>query len=139
MESKYLNRFKRVDRTDFPLRGNRILVEVLPKEELKSAGGLIMNSVSSDHRTSTNENRADLAIVLACGDGYIDDDGTEVPMDLQPGNVILVSRMGLRLYSDFPGLQEYTKETIALSRDTEVHCAWPSIDAYVAYRSKLNS
>jgi co-chaperonin GroES (HSP10) len=115
-----------------------MLVEVLPKPEIKSAGGLIVSS-GNDIRSSTKENQADLALVLAVGAGYVDEDGNTVDVDLQPGSVILVSRMGLRLYSQFPGLSEYTAESIALTRETEVHCAWPSIEDYLAYQTKLNS
>lgn len=140
MESKYLARFQKISSADFPLRGNRLLVEVLPKEELKSQSGLYMSASASDHRTSTNENRADLALVLATGNGYYDEETEEnVDLDIKVGSVILVSRMGLRLYSDFPGIAEYTKETIALTRDSEVHCSWPSIEAYIEYRNKLNN
>lgn len=147
MESKYLARFQKLESGQLPLRGNRMLVEVLPKPEIKSAGGLVLSS-GNDTRTSTKENQADVAIVLAVGTGYVEtvvDEATgeekqvDVDIDIKPGSVILVSRMGLRLYSQFPGLADYTAETIALTRDTEVHCAWPSIEAFNAYQATLNS
>lgn len=116
-----------------------MIVEVLPKEELKSAGGLVLSADTHGHRSSTDENRAELAMVLANGPGYVDDDGNDVPIDIPPGSVVLLSRIGLKLYSQFPGLAEYTSETIALTRDSEIHCAWPSIDAFQTYAAKLNS
>ncbi len=138
MESKYLERFQKLEANDLPLRGNRILIEVLPKEEIKQ-GSIIVASNLDDHRSSTEQNRADLGVVLAVGSGYFDDEtGGDVAMDIQPGNVVLVSRMGLKLYSQFPGISGYTKETIALTRDNEIHCAWASLEAYQAYREKLN-
>lgn len=138
MESKYLARFQKFTQEELPLRGNRLLVEVLPKEEIKSAGGLIIHTSAHDHKTATEENRPKLAIVLACGTGYVEEDGTEVEMDIQPGAVVLLSPMGLRYYSHFPGIPEFTGETIAMTRDSEVHISWPSLAAYQAYQAKLN-
>ena len=138
MESKYLQRFSKLASGQLPLRGNRLLVEVLPKEEIKSKGGLILNAASSSHKTTTEQNRAKLAIVLASGNGYYDEEGGEdVPLDVQPGAVILVSEMGLKYYSEFPGIQEYTGEIIALTRDSEVHASWPSVEEYKRYQEAL--
>jgi co-chaperonin GroES (HSP10) len=137
MESKYLARFAKLSPGQLPLRGNRLLVEVLPKEEIKSAGGLFINSNASSHKTTTEQNRAKLAIVLVSGNGYYDEDGKDVALDVEAGAVIMVSEMGLKYYSEFPGIAEYTKETLALTRDSEIHAAWPSIEAYIAYQQAL--
>jgi co-chaperonin GroES (HSP10) len=137
MESRYLSRFAKLAEGQLPLRGNRLLVEVLPKEEIKSKGGLIINSVSSSHKTTTEVNRAKLAIVLVSGNGYFDEDGEDVALDVRPGAIIMVSEMGLKYYSEFPGITEYTGETLALTRDSEIHAAWSSIEAYKAYQQTL--
>ena len=141
MESKYLNRFQKAASL-LPLRGNRILVEILPKEEIKSAGGLIIASNLDNHRTKTEQQRAKLAIVLAVGTGYYDDssdEGEDVPLDVQPGNVVMLSDYGLKYYSEFPGLAEFTGDSLALALDKDVHCAWESIEAYQEYSKALNS
>lgn len=109
---------------------------MLPKEEVKSAGGLVLSS-QTDTRTSTKENQADLAIVLAIGAGYIDNEGNDVAIDLAPGNVVLLSRLSLKYYSQFPGISEYTGEVLAMTRESEVHAAWPSVEAYEAYKKTL--
>lgn len=138
LESKYLGRFSRLTHEQLPLRGNRLLVEVLPKEEIKTAGGLFIQSSMADHKSTTEQNRAKLAVVLATGPGYYNDEtGEDVELDIKPGSVILVSEMGLKYYSHFPGLVEYTGETLALTRDSEVHISWPSLEAYTAYRNSL--
>lgn len=137
MESKYLARFAKLAEGQLPLRGNRLLVEVLPKAEIKSAGGLFINSNSSSHKSTTEMNRAKLAIVLVSGSGYYDEDGEDVALDVLPGAVIMVSEMGLKYYSEFPGIAEYTGETLALTRDSEIHAAWPSIEAYSVYQQTL--
>jgi co-chaperonin GroES (HSP10) len=142
-ESKYLSRFinvreKAADK--FTLFGNRLLVEMLPKEELKSAGGLILHAPTNDHRTDMEQNRAVLALVLAAGTGYYNEEsGNSVPLEVAPGNVVLVSEMGLKKYTQFPGLAEYTANQIALTRETEIHMCWPSVEAYEAYKYALNS
>lgn len=140
LTSKYLERFSKLKTRQLPLRGNRVLVEVLPKEEFKAGNSGLIMAAESDSRTSTEQNRADLAIVLAVGDGYFNEEtGKLEPLDIEVGNVILVSRMGLKLYSQFPGIPEYTKETLALTRDSEVHAAWSSLEEYQAYSKALNS
>jgi co-chaperonin GroES (HSP10) len=138
IESKYLKQFSKLGPGDFPLRGNRLIVELLPKIEVKTKGGLVLATSLNDHRTTTNENQADVAVVLAVGSGYYGDDGEAVPMDVRVGNVILLTRFGVRAYSTFPGLTEYTAESIALCRESDVHAAWPSIEAFNAYVEKLS-
>jgi co-chaperonin GroES (HSP10) len=136
MQSKYLETFKKIATS--PFRGNRVVVEVLPKEELKSAGGIILPAAKT-HRNTAEDDRAELALVLLPGSGYAADDGTDVPLDLAPGNVILVSKLAFKYYSEFPGLANYTENAIALIRETEVHAKWDSIEAYEAYKQQLNS
>lgn len=138
MQSKYLARFTRLEKGMLPLRGNRLVVEVLPKEELRSKGGLIIGS-DVKYKGSAQDFQPTLAVVLATGPGYFDDEtGADIEMDVVPGNLILVSDMGLKYYSQFPGLDEYTSNTIAITRDSEIHAMWNSIEAYLAYAAVLN-
>ena len=142
MESKYLERFKRL--TEVPdsycLRGDRIVVEMLPKEEIKSKGGIILQSDPNQVRGETAaQGQPTLCVVLACGSGYTDDDGNDVALDYEPGAVVLVSELGLKKYSTFPGMNDYNQGTIALTRESEVHMFWPSIAAYETYKKTLNA
>lgn len=138
METKYLNRFEKLTSSDLPMRGNRLLLELLPKQEVKTKGGLVIATSLTDHRSTTVENAADVAVVLAVGEGYYGDDGAAVPMDIQVGNVVLISRYGMRTYSSFPGISDYVADTIALARDSDTHVKWDSIEAFEAYVAKLN-
>jgi len=139
IESKYLARFQKLEHADMPLRGNRLLLELLPKEEIKTAGGLIV-ATQSDYRTNTQENQCDVAVVLATGSGYYDDDtGEDVSMDLKVGNVVLLSRYGIRAYSNFPGIKDFVAGTIALARDNDVHAAWDSIASFETYKAKIDA
>lgn len=141
MESKYLARFKKAAEAGgfAGLRGDRLIVEVLPKEEMVTEGGLFVASDIKNIRSDTTENRPTLGVVLVAGSGYVDDDGNDVDLEFEPGNVILVSPMGLKLYSEFPGMMGFVANSIALTREGEVHMSWPSIEAYQAYKAALNS
>lgn len=139
MKSKYLKQFEAAS-SSIRLRGNRILIEPMPKEEIKSAGGLIMAAPETDHRSTLEQNRASLAIVLAVGEGYYDEDtGADSPLDINVGNVVLVNAYGLRCYSSFPGVRDYTQDGIAMIRDSDVNAVWETVEAFEAYREKLNS
>ncbi len=140
MQSKYYEKFSKLSASQLPLRGNRLLVEVFPKEEIKSKGGLIISSDRTSHRTTTEQNRGTLAIVLAAGPGYVNERNDEdVPLEMQVGAIILVSDYGLKYFSQFPGLNEYTQESIAITRDTEIHAFWPSLEAYLAYAAAVSA
>ena len=136
MKSKYLETFKKVNSS--PFRGNRIIVEVLPKEELKM-GSIIISAPKDQIKGGAEHDRAELALVLMTGSGYTDDEGNDVPMDLEPGNVILVSKLAFKYYSEFPGLVDYTNNAIAMIRETEIHAKWDSLESYEQYRTSLNS
>lgn len=140
-KSKYLDRFKRLwseDTSLFILHDNRLLVEILPKEELKSKGGLILAAPKADHRSATEENQHQLAIVLYVGSGTIDDKGSVIAPSYSPGNLILVSPFSLRPYTSFPMLNEYTANDIALTRDVDVHCSFRSEEDYLKACAILN-
>jgi co-chaperonin GroES (HSP10) len=140
LESKYLNRFKKLRECgtgEYTLIGNRLLVEVLPKEELKSAGGLVI-ATTLNQKSDTTANQATLAIVLLVGEGYYDEDGNDAPMPFEVGNIVLVSDMGLKKYTSFPGMAAYTENSIALTRDSEVHLKFPSVEAYEKVKELLN-
>lgn len=140
IETKYLDRFLKLPKEALPLRGNRMLVEVLPNEELTSKGGIVIAVDPKSFTSTTAQNRPKLAVVLATGAGYVDDEtGEPIDPDITPGSVVLVSEMGLKYYSQFPGINEYTGEVLALTRESEIHVSWPSIDAYLEYRKLLNS
>lgn len=139
-KTKYLQRFAKLADGPYklPLRGNRLLLELLPKPEVKSKGGIVIATSLTDHRSTTVENAADIAVVLATGEGYYDENGATVPLDLEVGNVVLISRFGMRTYSSFPGLNEYVADTIALARDSDVHAKWESLASFEAYIEALN-
>lgn len=138
MESKFLERFKRLSALtsqEFVLVGERMLIEVFPQTELKTKGGIIIADPSG-YKTETQTNRPLLGVVLAVGQGYVDEDGKEEPNEYKPGEVVIVSRMGPLYYSEFPGLGS-TNNEIAMTRSSEVHMSWPNIEAYEKFREVI--
>ncbi len=136
MESKYLKQMQQASR--LTLRGNRIIVELLPKEEFKTTGGLILAAPKTDHKSTLEANRLELGIVVKVGEGYFDEEtGDDVAMDVKPGQVVALSRYGLRLLSNFPGFSNYEIDTMAICRDTDVQGIWQSIEDYQVYLQEV--
>lgn len=125
MKSKHLTFFKQLRdlRPNFyQLYGSRILVEVLPDPEIRTANGLILTTTPKSQRTDTEENKFTAAVILSVGAGYYDEDkGEDVPLTLKPGQVVEVVRSGLRRYSTHPALgQQYSTGDLATTKEGDV-------------------
>lgn len=139
MQSKYLAAFQRLKATaneHFILNSDRLIVEILPKEELKK--GSIIMAPPKDMRSMTEENRAVLVLVLLVGEGYVDDDGNDIPVKYQPGEILMVPFNSLRHYTQFPMLLDYTANELAQTREGEVIMSWPSFESYEACKKAIN-
>ena len=110
--TKYLEQFKKLDGSKYKLAGGRMLVEILPKEEMKTTGGLIM-AAPIQHKGTADTQRAVVGVVLMTGEGYVDDDGNDVPMETKVGSVVVLNEFGLKYYSQFPGISTYTESKLA--------------------------
>ena len=146
MESKFLSRFEKVRAeapNTFRLNGSRIFVEVMTEEsagaEVKSAGGLII-AQSKDMRADLRFQKPVIAVVLQCGAGYYDEDAPDkpIPLDYEPGQVVMISDAGLKYYSVFPGLGTFTENRFAMTLESEILMSWPSIEDYKKYSEALS-
>lgn len=149
LNSEFLNRFKKLEGVGddvFILHGDRMLVEVMPKEELTTKGGLIISSDSTRMRTDTTQNRPLIVTVLAVGKGYIEDvkdedgeviDHVQEEVPYKPGEVLFISDLSIKYLSEFPGLGA-TGQKLGIVRATETHISWPSFEAYEKFKSTLN-
>lgn len=137
-ESQYLEKFKKLEGSKFKLAGGRILVEVLPKAEMKSAGGLIIAAPSS-HKGIADMQRAVLGVVLMVGEGYTDNDGNDIPMEVKVGNVVVLNEFGVRYYSDFPGVKSYTENKLAMTSESEVQVKFESFEELKEFEVLMNS
>lgn len=140
MESKYLERFRSLSEVKkdigFRLNGSRLLVEILPAKEIKTASGLVLSSPDT-FKATADSFKALLGIVLLTGEGYVDDDGKDVPMETKIGQVVVLNEFGLKYYSQFPGIADYTKNTVAMTSESEIQMSFDSIDEFIKYEKAL--
>ena len=126
-KSIFLDTFKRIEELGNKpsLVGDRLIVELLPAQEIKR-GSIIIQS-DSKQVGGADAFKPVLALVLWKGEGYVDSEGNDVPVKYNPGEVVMLSQLGLKYYSTFPGL-DYTENKLALTRQSEVHASWESIE-----------
>ena len=130
---KYKDRFDKIKDTDlYILRGATMLVEVLPKEELKTSGGIII-AKGEMQRATADDFRRGVGVVLMVGDGYTD--GSE--MEIKEGMVILLPFNPMYL-SEFPGLTDYTQNSLAIVNEGDVLFAYKSLDDYNKAKELMN-
>ncbi len=139
IKSQFLEKFKRIQELNdetYILHGDRIILEMLPKEELKTEGGLYIGT-PDNMRNQTSQNRPAIGIVMTVGKGYINDDtGEEEQIPYSPGEVLFVSDIALKWLSEFPGLGA-THQKLAITKSSDVHMSWPTIEAYEKFSGVL--
>ena len=124
--AKYFDRFKELGTAGWTLRGASLLLEVLPKEELKSRGGIILGAAKDTHKATSEDFRRPLGIVLATG--------TECT-EIKVGDVVLMPFSPLYL-SEFPGIGEYTQNTIALTNESDILMVFTDLEKVKEVLSK---
>jgi len=132
MEFRYTKQFDRLSKTTlFKLRGPTLLVEVLPKEEIKTSGGIYIGKTATQRATAEDFRRG-LGIVLLQGEGYTDGSC----MDITKGMIVQLPYNPMYL-SEFPGLVDYTQNTLALINEGDVLFAYKSYADYVTAKELL--
>lgn len=129
--SKYLTSFQRAKK-NFNLIGDCILVEELPKEETKSAGGLILSS------TQTNEEAPKLVRVLAINEN-LDPESGEETLEVKPGDLALVGDMSVKWYGTFAGQVFIDGQRVGLSRESEILLLFNGQEGYDKVSTILRS
>lgn len=131
--SRYFKRFQRLTAdtvnfgsgeavlNDLPmvLKGDMLIVERLPKVELKTKGGIIMPHDVKTYKDTMSDRVTDFGIVLMTGPGHIFDDGSRAPCECKPGDVILLPG-NVAWYSAFGTMGDYTAFSIGLVRDAQI-------------------
>lgn len=94
----------------YELRSDCMLVEALPRPELKTSGGIIL----SDNKRSLDNYSADkpqFVKVIQVGAGVQTEDGTNEPLPFSVGDIILVGPLAtVKWCSDLFGLVSNTAE-----------------------------
>ncbi len=118
--SKYYQRFEKLGgSTTMNLKGDMMLVEKLPKIEKKTSSGIIIVSDASQYRAGHGDSDAEFGIVLMVGPGQVLEDGTLLPCDSMPGDVILLPG-NVAWYSQFGHMADYEAYSIGRLRDSQV-------------------
>lgn len=145
MESKFLEKFKRVAAlppNTFKLNGFKMFIEILNSsdEPVKTAGGLYIAETKS-LRADLRLQKPIIAMVLQCGEGYYEekapDDIKVVPVSYKPGNIVMIADAGIRYYSVFPGLGQFTENRLGMTLESEVQMSWPDLESYKKYSEAL--
>lgn len=118
----------------FVLKGSTLIVKIID-EELRSQGGIIIAADPNQLKGGIDSNRLNVAEVLMAGEGYVDEDGNTIPLDCQPGAIVVLPKYGLSFVSVFPGLKDPTGEKLALVKEDQVLCYYPSREAYEQAKS----
>jgi hypothetical protein len=135
----------------FVLRGSTLLVEILPREEIKTSGGLII-STPKDHTKggSVTAHAVEIGRVLMSGQGYWNEEkanpeGYLIPkggydsLECQPGAIVVLPQYSITLMSHFPAIQRPTENKIAMVKMDQVLMYFPSVEAYETAKAKLKS
>lgn len=123
----------------FVLRGSTIIVEILDDEELKTKGGLIIATDSKQTRgDSVSAHRLQVGRVLMTGPGYDGDDGEVIPLEVKPGAMVVLPQLSTTHLSMFPGIQRPTGNKLALVKEDNILCYYPTAEAYDLAKKKLN-
>jgi len=101
------------------LKGDMLLVEKLPPIEIKMPSGLVYGTAKSTHKGTMADDVTEFGLVLACGPGQSYEDGTVIPPDSKPGDVVLLPG-NVGWYSMFGHIAGYENYTIGRVRDAQI-------------------
>lgn len=140
--SKYLRAFGRLKEQcaqDYVLLGDTLLVEEIPNaavtKDIQTHDGkkvsLILESGGNKKLDGLEMNKPVFVRVLAKGEGYFDaETGTDVTLDVEPGDVVLVGRMSVNWFSVFGTLVSTSEAQLGLTRESEIKMRFKSQAAY---------
>lgn len=138
----YLKAFEHVKSTcpeAFKLTGQCLLVEEVPKRELKTISGLILHSGTKHQVDSILDNQPMEVRVLLVGEGFYDEEtGKEVPLSTKPGDVILVGKLSVKWLSSIAGvfIQEGATR-IGLLQESDTQLLYNGSTGYEAFGDAL--
>lgn len=147
---KEFDTLRELGSSTFVLRGSTLIVEILPPEEIKTAGGLIMASDSNQRKGGTIEaHKVEVGIIRMAGQGYWEGPqqasdlswtpGEYTPLECQPGAIVILPQFSLQLLSHFPGIQRPTGNMLAMIKMDQILAYYPSQEAYAEAKAKLNA
>lgn len=140
MRSRYLDRFQAVQNHDsLEMIGDLLVVEKL-KEPEKKVGSLYVPEIKHVRSSMGADTQPCFLIVVAVGKGYYDDaTKTEIPLNVKPGDIIMVGNASVKYFSTFGDLQDYEPDSLGITRESEIQMRFRGEDGYSAIFDILNS
>jgi co-chaperonin GroES (HSP10) len=142
-KSKYLERFQKAKEAgvfvkDVILTGSFILVEKIPQEEVKTKSGIVLTASGNNNNVnSISANLPTMVYVLAVGAGHIDEDGNDVPLDVTPGDILMVGSNSVK-WLPVLEMDGYQPFEIGLSTENETQIKIAGTDGYNRFIAALN-
>ncbi len=142
-KSKYLPAFQKLAKEApelFELIGDCLLIEVIPDDEFKTKGGLILASGNDRQVNGLQADKPTFVRVLLVGAGYYDDDTLEpVALDSSPGDIVLVGTTSIKKFSVFGKLMTYGEATLGLIRESDIQLRFKGEEGFDRTFELLNS
>lgn len=123
----------------YELVGDCLIVEVLPSEEatkdVRGADGAVKKLyLAGGEKKSVDGldmNRPTFCRVLAVGNGYYDDKEEKIiPLEIEPGDIVLVGPMAIKRLSVFGPLVSAGDRQLAITRESEVQIRFKGAVGY---------
>lgn len=116
---------------EFDLIGDYMLIEEMPPEEAKTAGGIHLATSAIDKQIDGLEaNRPVFVRVLLVGKGFYDPKSEEIiPVDVAPGAIALVGRMSVKWLSVFGPIISARSQQLGLIRESDIQLHFKNADS----------
>lgn len=142
MKSVFLDQFKNLKASGgslMKLYGDVLLVEGHAPEEAKTASGIIIQS-HDRQRNGFGENLPAFYTVLYAGEGFYDEEtGEDVPLDIEPGAIILTGTQSVRPISKFGPIISTKESGLFLTRVQDIQASFGGPAAYEQAMDLLRS
>jgi co-chaperonin GroES (HSP10) len=136
IKSVYLEKLQKaieaVGPTNFVIPGALLLVEKIPKREIKSKGGIIIADTSKKQTTSVYGDLPQEVIVVAVGAGF-ENEGQDVPLDTKVGDILIVGDHAVKWLGGFP-VDGYEPNTLGICSEENTQARFRGVEQYDAFQ-----
>lgn len=148
--SKYIGAFqslKELHSEKYYLTGDTLLVEKVQNEELShdvrdhtgTVKKIFLSGGDAKKIDGLDMNLPMFVRVLAVGPGFFTPGEDTVPVEVEPGDIILIGRMSVNWFSVFGSLVSTSQSEIGITRENEIKLRFKGQDAYDACFNHLNT
>ncbi len=113
------------------LTGDCLLVEEIPKAEVKTKSGLVLSSGGRKSFDGMDMNQPLFVRVLDKGPGFYDEEtGDSSPLEVEVGDIILIGKVSVQFFSTFGPLVSEPGSQIGLTRESEIRMRFKGQEAW---------